>query len=86
VPLRRAARHDGVFPIDLENADELAEVVEHVAALGGHDRPFDIVVGGPPGTDHRPYAAAGATWWTASFPLGTTVDTVRGVLRDGPPS
>ena len=85
-PLRRAARHDGVFPIELDDAGQLAEVVEQVTALREHDRPFDIVVGGPPGTDHRPYAAAGATWWTASFPLGTTVDTVRGVLRDGPPS
>ncbi|MFP5218892.1 MAG: LLM class flavin-dependent oxidoreductase [Actinomycetes bacterium] len=84
-PLRRAARHDGVFPIDLDDADQLAEVVEQVEALREHDRPFDVVVGGPPDTEPRPYAAAGATWWTVSFPLETTTDTVRGALRDGPP-
>ena len=86
-PLRRAARHDGAFPIDLEPADQLAEVADDPAALRGDDpRPFDLVVGGPPGTDPRPYAAAGATWWTVSFPITTTTDQVRSVLREGPPT
>ena len=84
-PLRRAARHDGVFPIDLEHADQLAEVVEQVTAMRETDAPFDVVVEGSPGADPRPYAGAGGTWWTVAFPLTTTADTVRGVLRDGPP-
>ena len=55
------------------------------ARLRGDDpRPFDLVVGGPPGTDPAPYAAAGATWWTVSFPVGTTVADVRAVLARGP--
>jgi alkanesulfonate monooxygenase SsuD/methylene tetrahydromethanopterin reductase-like flavin-dependent oxidoreductase (luciferase family) len=85
-PLRRAAGQDGVFPIDLENADQLAEVVADVTALrAGRTGRFDVVAGGPPGTDPAPYAAAGATWWAASFsPFDLTVDQVRGVLRDGP--
>jgi len=38
-----------------------------------------------PGTDPAPYIAAGATWWLVEFPwASTTVDLVRGVLRDGP--
>ncbi|HVM28028.1 MAG TPA: LLM class flavin-dependent oxidoreductase [Mycobacteriales bacterium] len=85
-PLRRAARHDGVFPIELDSPDQLAELVADVTGMrGGAPGPFDVAVGGPPGTDARPFAAAGATWWTVSFPVGTTAGQVRGVLRDGPP-
>ena len=85
-PLRRAARHDGVFPIGVETGDQLAEVVAAVQDLRTSDGPYDVVVGGPPGTDPRPFADAGATWWTVSFPVATTVADVRAVLRDGPPA
>lgn len=86
-PLRRAARHDGVFPVQIERPEQLAEVVEGVRALrdpalGG----FDVAVGGPPGTDPRPYEAVGATWWmTGPAAFGLRADTVSGVLREGPP-
>jgi alkanesulfonate monooxygenase SsuD/methylene tetrahydromethanopterin reductase-like flavin-dependent oxidoreductase (luciferase family) len=89
-PLRRAARHDGAFPIEVESPAQLAELAGQLAALRGEGaatpsgRPYELVVGGPPGTDPRPYAEAGATWWTVSFPVGTTVDDVRRVVRDGP--
>ncbi len=82
-PLRRAARHDGVFPIGLSDADQLAEVLRDIGPV----RPgYDVAVGGPAGTDPRPYADAGATWWMTSFSAyGLTRDAVRGVLLDGPP-
>jgi alkanesulfonate monooxygenase SsuD/methylene tetrahydromethanopterin reductase-like flavin-dependent oxidoreductase (luciferase family) len=85
-PLRRAAQHDGVFPIEIEQPDQLAEVVAQVRELrGGSTAPYDVVVGLLPGVDPTPYAEAGATWWAASFsPYGLTVDQVRGVVRDGP--
>jgi alkanesulfonate monooxygenase SsuD/methylene tetrahydromethanopterin reductase-like flavin-dependent oxidoreductase (luciferase family) len=85
-PLRRAAQHDGVFPIEVDSPDQLAEVVADVQQLrGGSTSAYDVVVGGPPGTDPAPYEAAGATWWTVSFsPYDLSVDDVRGVLRDGP--
>jgi len=85
-PLRRAARHDGVFPIGLEQPDQLRELVAQVQRLRSPGAgPFDVAAGGRPGTDPRPYAAAGATWWMVSFPAyGVRADTVRGVLRDGP--
>ncbi len=85
-PLRRAAQHDGVFPIEVEHPDQLAEIRSQIEELRSGDmRSYDLVVGGPPGTDPAPYAAAGATWWTVSFPVGTTAAQVRGVLSDGPP-
>lgn len=84
-PLRRAARWDGVFPIDLDSADQLAEVVSDVRYLRADERPFDVVVGLPPGTDPRPYGDAGATWCAVAFPVTTSAADVRAVLRDGPP-
>lgn len=84
-PLRRAARFDGVFPIDLDGPDQLAEVVADVRYLRGDERPLDVVVGLPPDTDPRPYGEAGATWAAVAFPITTTAENIRGVLRDGPP-
>jgi alkanesulfonate monooxygenase SsuD/methylene tetrahydromethanopterin reductase-like flavin-dependent oxidoreductase (luciferase family) len=85
-PLRRAARHDGFFPANLDHPDQLAEVVAIITDLRRHSTaPYDFVVGLPPGTDPAPYAAAGATWWLVEFPPDAlSLDLVRGVLRDGP--
>ncbi len=85
-PLRRAARHDGVFPVQVDSPDQLAEMAARVHALrGDHPGPFDVAVGGPPGSDPTPYEQAGATWWMSSLPVITTADAARGALRDGPP-
>jgi alkanesulfonate monooxygenase SsuD/methylene tetrahydromethanopterin reductase-like flavin-dependent oxidoreductase (luciferase family) len=89
-PARRAARHQGFFPLGLDRAEQLAEVVADVAALrreAGSDptEPYDVVVALPPGDDPAPYAAAGATWWLVEFPWDApSVDQVRAVIRDGP--
>jgi alkanesulfonate monooxygenase SsuD/methylene tetrahydromethanopterin reductase-like flavin-dependent oxidoreductase (luciferase family) len=67
-PLRRAARWDGVFPIDLPGPDALAELVAEVRALrGSGEGRFDVVVTNPPGTDPGPWVAAGATWCLTGF-------------------
>ncbi|MFC4948406.1 LLM class flavin-dependent oxidoreductase [Pseudonocardia sp. GCM10023141] len=85
-PLRRAARHDGFFPVNLDHPDQVAAVVASITELRRDDTtPYDIAVALPPGTDVTPYVEAGATWWLAEFaPDSVTVDQVRGVLRDGP--
>ena len=89
-PLRRAARHEGFFPVNLECPDQLAEIVADLTALRreiGRDvaEPYDVVAALPPGTDPGPYAAAGGTWWMVEFPWeAVSVDQVRGVIRDGP--
>ncbi|MEO6088709.1 MAG: LLM class flavin-dependent oxidoreductase, partial [Umezawaea sp.] len=84
-PLRRAARYDGFFPVNLEHPDEVAEIAATITDLRPNATvPYDIAVALPPGTDPAPYAAAGATWWLAEFPPGVSLDQVRGVLRDGP--
>ena len=82
-PLKRAARHDGVFPIDIDSPDKLAET------LAGIDRPsgpYDVAVGAQDDTDPRPYEAVGATWWMRGFsPFEVTEAEVRAVLAAGPP-
>jgi alkanesulfonate monooxygenase SsuD/methylene tetrahydromethanopterin reductase-like flavin-dependent oxidoreductase (luciferase family) len=89
-PVRRAARHQGFFPLGLDQPEQLAEVVADLAGLrreAGRDpaEPYDIVVALPPGDDPAPYAAAGATWWLVDFPWDAlSVDQVRAVVRDGP--
>ncbi|WP_328778593.1 LLM class flavin-dependent oxidoreductase [Streptomyces canus] len=84
-PIRRAARLDGFFPANLEHPDQLAEVVGSLAALRrGRMASYDIAVGLPLGVDPEPYARAGATWWLPELEPGVRLDTVRGVLRDGP--
>ncbi|WP_155899312.1 hypothetical protein [Mycolicibacterium sp. CBMA 226] len=49
--------------------------------------PYDVAIPLLHGTDISPYAAAGATWWTTDFehPHDLALDTVLGVIRDGPP-
>ncbi|WP_046917312.1 LLM class flavin-dependent oxidoreductase [Streptomyces stelliscabiei] len=85
-PIRRAARHDGFFPVNLEHPDQLADVANTLTDLRRQETtPFDIAVPLPPDTDPSPYAAAGATWWLAEFdPERVSLDQVRGVVRDGP--
>lgn len=89
-PLRRAARHQGFFPIDLDHPDQLAELATRVTALRDEADidaapPYDVVAALPPGRDPAPYAAAGATWWLVELsPGSTSVDEVRGVIHDGP--
>jgi alkanesulfonate monooxygenase SsuD/methylene tetrahydromethanopterin reductase-like flavin-dependent oxidoreductase (luciferase family) len=85
-PMRRAARYDGYFPVNLEHPDQLAEVVATVTALRKDPTvPYDFVVGLPVGVDPHPWQAAGATWWLLEFePERVSKDRVRGVLREGP--
>ena len=64
-PLQRAARWDGLFPIDLPGPDALAELAADLRELT--DRPLELVITEPPGTDLEPWAQAGATWALTGF-------------------
>jgi alkanesulfonate monooxygenase SsuD/methylene tetrahydromethanopterin reductase-like flavin-dependent oxidoreductase (luciferase family) len=84
-PLRRAARYDGFFPVNLENVDQFARAVAAVRDLrGDNTAPYDVAVELRPGTDVAPYAEAGATWWMTELEPGVSLDEVRGVIREGP--
>ena len=70
-PLARAARHDGVFPIDLPGPEALAEY--RVAG--------DVIVTNPAGTDPAPWAEAGATWCLTGFGAQPTEAEVRAAIE-----
>jgi alkanesulfonate monooxygenase SsuD/methylene tetrahydromethanopterin reductase-like flavin-dependent oxidoreductase (luciferase family) len=65
-PLRRAARFDGLFPIDLPGPEALAELAAEITRLRD-PAGFELVVTNPAGTDPAPWAAAGATWCLTGF-------------------
>jgi alkanesulfonate monooxygenase SsuD/methylene tetrahydromethanopterin reductase-like flavin-dependent oxidoreductase (luciferase family) len=89
-PMRRAARYDGFFPVNVESADQLAEIVARVGALREEagratDEPYEVIVELEPGIDPAPYREAGATWWLAAPEWERiSVDGVRGVIGEGP--
>jgi alkanesulfonate monooxygenase SsuD/methylene tetrahydromethanopterin reductase-like flavin-dependent oxidoreductase (luciferase family) len=89
-PMRRAVRYDGFFPVNLDSADELAEIVAELRALReaagrASTEPYEVVAELEPGTDPAAYRAAGATWWLVAPEWeGISVDQVRGVIREGP--
>lgn len=66
-PVRRAARYDGLFPIDMESPEQLAEMVAAVCELRGDLDGYDVAVTNPPGTDEAPWVEAGATWCLTGF-------------------
>ena len=78
-PLRRAARWDGLFPIDLPGPEALEELLADMRPLRG-DRQLDgyeVVVTNPAGTDPEPWIAAGATWCLTGFGPQPTAAEVR---------
>jgi len=84
-PLRRAARFDGLFPIEVD-ASQIAEMLGVIEAERGSLDGFDVATTGDPGSDPSPYAAVGVTWWMTSFEPGATVDDLAAAVDDGPPS
>ena len=84
-PIRRAARWDGVFPIDLPGPDAVAELVADVAELRAPDAgAFEVVVTHRADEDPAPWAAAGATWCLTGFGSTPTEDEVRAAIDAGP--
>jgi alkanesulfonate monooxygenase SsuD/methylene tetrahydromethanopterin reductase-like flavin-dependent oxidoreductase (luciferase family) len=86
-PLRRAARWDGFFPIDLPGPDALAELAAELAtARTQGDGTFDLVVDIPPDEDPAPWESAGATWCLTAFGRQPGLAAVREVIESGPTS
>ena len=86
-PLRRAARYEGLFPIELDRPDQLVEMLDVVAGHRGSSDALAVATHGSPDEDPRPWANAGATWWLVRFdPFTVSVDHVRGVIAGGPPA
>ncbi|HEY7633413.1 MAG TPA: LLM class flavin-dependent oxidoreductase [Thermoleophilaceae bacterium] len=84
-PMRRAARWDGLFPIDHDEPEQLAEMVAYVNEhRPDPSAPFDFIVDNPPGTDPAPWEEAGATWCMTGFGQTPTEAEVRAAIEAGP--
>ena len=84
-PLRRAARWDGFFPIELPGPEGLAEMRGELLELRGNaEGAFDLVAEIDPGDDPAPWADAGATWVLTSFGRQPRLDEVRRAIDAGP--
>jgi alkanesulfonate monooxygenase SsuD/methylene tetrahydromethanopterin reductase-like flavin-dependent oxidoreductase (luciferase family) len=86
-PVRRAARLDGLFPIDLPGPEALAELAGEVTAQRAEEGltgQFDFIVELPPGTDIEPWGHGGATWCLTSFGPQPKLADVRAAIAAGP--
>jgi alkanesulfonate monooxygenase SsuD/methylene tetrahydromethanopterin reductase-like flavin-dependent oxidoreductase (luciferase family) len=84
-PLRRAARWDGLFPIELPAPEALATLASELRELrGGNGGRFDLVTEIAPGEDPSPWESAGATWVLTSFDPQPREVAVRSVIEAGP--
>ena len=83
-PLKRAARWDGFFPIELPGPDALGELTAEIPALRGEADAFDIVVDVNPGEAIEPWEAAGATWILTGFESSPRRREVRDAIEAGP--
>lgn len=86
-PLQRAARYEGVFPVEVHSPDQLAELVAGIAGHRGDLAGYDVAIGGSPGTDPAPFEAAGATWWLADVDWQRPkLADVTALAKAGPPA
>jgi alkanesulfonate monooxygenase SsuD/methylene tetrahydromethanopterin reductase-like flavin-dependent oxidoreductase (luciferase family) len=84
-PLRRAARWDGLFAIDLPGPDAVTQLVDEVRAVRPQgDEPFDFVVEISPGEAAESWEEAGATWVLTEFGTQPRLDEVREAIAAGP--
>ena len=83
-PLRRAARHDGYFVIDLSRPEDLDEVTAGLAE--NHvGQGFDVVVDLRPEQEPGPWLERGASWvLTRVGPFDLDLDQVRRLVDAGP--
>jgi alkanesulfonate monooxygenase SsuD/methylene tetrahydromethanopterin reductase-like flavin-dependent oxidoreductase (luciferase family) len=84
-PVRRGLRWDGLFPIDLPGPEQLEQLAHEARQTRtGDTKPFDLIVEVSPGTDHEPWAIAGATWVLTSLEPPIGVAQVVEVIDTGP--
>jgi alkanesulfonate monooxygenase SsuD/methylene tetrahydromethanopterin reductase-like flavin-dependent oxidoreductase (luciferase family) len=86
-PVRRAARLDGLFPIDLPEPDALVELSGEIAQQRSDEGiagTFDLVVTNAPGTDPTPWSEAGATWVFDGFGAQPKLADVKAAIAAGP--
>jgi alkanesulfonate monooxygenase SsuD/methylene tetrahydromethanopterin reductase-like flavin-dependent oxidoreductase (luciferase family) len=86
-PLRRAARFEGLFPVQVDGPDQLAEMLAFVNEHRISPGPYDVMIARPleDPIDPSAWFEAGATWWARGFdPFTVDAATVRAAIADHP--
>lgn len=90
-PLRRAAHHQGVFPVKMDMSDWSVDEVEELVSLISEEREdvddFDFVISGSFDTARArsiDYGRAGATWLISMPRMGDTPADIESQIRAGP--
>lgn len=81
-PLRRAARFDGLVPIELDDAGHLSRVLDIIAEERGSLDGFDTMVNVSIDPDEA--QRRGATWSYRSFATTASIADVMSVVERGP--
>lgn len=84
-PVRRAARHEGLFPVDVD-ADSLTAMLALVVAERGSLDGFDVAVrpGDGDGLHYGALTELGATWSLTPVNPGATAAEVRSIAQTAP--
>lgn len=86
VPVRRAARHQGVVVIQMDDPAYVADLRRELEGAGADLAHFDVAVLRREGDDPDAWAAAGVTWLlTRVGPYHLTYDDALAVATAGPP-
>lgn len=84
-PLRRAARYDGLFPVDA-TLEQLRGMLDRVHGHRGSLDGYDVAMLTTRASDLDAYVAAGVTWAMWSFEPGEPVADVLALIDAGPPT
>ena len=96
-PFRRAARWDGICPINRDfstpTPQQVRDLLAYIRRFRDRDTPFDVtLVGGMGMRDPaaasallHEYADAGVTWWEEGALPDMGLDDMREIIRRGPP-
>jgi len=84
-PIRRAAKYQGLFIIEMDDPSDVAALRQLLVDAGADLDGFDIVVNAKVDDDPRPWAEAGVSWLLRQFgPFGLNFDEVAEAVSHGP--
>ncbi|MFX1478554.1 MAG: LLM class flavin-dependent oxidoreductase, partial [Promethearchaeota archaeon] len=99
-PLQRAARYNGVFPINIDWRQQLTpevikQILEYISQYRANINKFDVIIAGQTPSDLsegieiiRPFEKAGVTWWCENIDIFSYKNNQEKMLeriRQGPP-
>jgi len=82
-PVRRAARFEGIFPIEVDG-ERFARILDEILAIRGDLDSFDIAIQAHPDGSTPDFVDRGATWLMQTWPALADPDDVLARVAAGP--